>query len=251
MFKVFYFTNKGKRDINEDSLFVFEKVISNTNMEKCESIEIDSTSIFLSVADGIGGNARGEIASKMVLEVLQACSKNLIKKELSVEDAIKRARDELENYIKVYPKSTGMGCAIAGILVVDNEVEIFNIGDCRVYRVLGQKVIKLTRDHTVAEKLFLDGYITLEEASSHPKKHFLTSAVIADNYCTDIKIYKNKTEILDKDMFIICSDGFWSQFENEISAIFSSEDFCKEFKERLPFKELDDNISFILLKKEK
>jgi len=50
MFRVIYFTNKGNlRDTNEDSLLVFEKIISSTDMDKCESLNIDSRSILLAV----------------------------------------------------------------------------------------------------------------------------------------------------------------------------------------------------------
>jgi len=189
MFKVFYFTNKGNlRDTNEDSLLVFEKTISNTNMEKCESIDIDSKSVLLAVADGIGGNTKGELASKMVLEVLQSYKEDIIKKKLSIEDAIKKARDELENYARISPNSFGMGCTVAGILIVDSKVQIFNVGDCRVYRLLGPRAVRLTKDHTVVEELISSGYITVDAAKTHSKKNALTSAIIADNYRTEIQI---------------------------------------------------------------
>jgi len=248
MFRVIYFTNKGNlRDTNEDSLLVFEKIISSTDMDKCESLNIDSRSILLAVADGIGGNTKGELASKIVLEVLQRYEEDIMTKKLSIEDALKKARDELENYNRISQNSSGMGCTIAGILVIDSKLYIFNVGDCRVYRLLGPRVVKLTKDHTVVEELVSSGCITVDEAKVHSKKHILTSAIVADNYQTEIQIYKNETEIIDKDKFVICSNGFWEEFENEISQIFSTDDFCSEFQKRVQNKKLSDNISFILV----
>ncbi|BCS82414.1 PP2C family protein-serine/threonine phosphatase [Anaerocellum diazotrophicum] len=248
MYKVFYFTNRGNlRNTNEDALLISEKIISNTDMEKCESIYINDKNIFLAVADGIGGNNKGELASKMVLEVLQSYKEDIIKKELFIEDAIKKARDELENYAQTNPNSFEMGCTIAGILIVDNKVQVFNVGDCRVYRLLGTRAIRLTKDHTVVEELVSSGYITVDEAKTHSKKHTLTSAIIADNYRTEVQIYRNETEIIDEDRFIICSDGFWDVFEKEIPEIFYSDDFCMEFQKRFYLRNFNDNVSFILL----
>uniref|UniRef100_A0A7C5Z354 Serine/threonine-protein phosphatase n=1 Tax=Caldicellulosiruptor owensensis TaxID=55205 RepID=A0A7C5Z354_9FIRM len=248
MVRVIYFTNKGNlRDTNQDSLLVCEKIISNTDMNKCESLNIDSKSILLAVADGIGGNTKGELASKKVLEVLQSHKEDIMNKKISIEDVLKKARDELENYVHSNPNSSGMGCTVAGVFIVDRKVQIFNVGDCRIYRLLGPRAVKLTKDHTVVEELVSSGYITVDEAKTHSKKHILTSAIVADNYQTEIQIYRNETEIIDKDKFIICSDGFWEEFENEISQIFSNDNFYPEFQKRIQNKKLNDNISFILI----
>lgn len=199
-------------------------------MEKCESIDIDGKNIFLAVADGIGGHTKGELASKMVLEILKSYKDDIIEKKLSVEDAIKIARDELENYARTNPNSFGMGCTVAGVLIVGSKVQVFNVGDCRVYRLLGQRAIRLTKDHTVVEDLISSGYITVDEAKTHSKKHALTSAIIADNYRTEVQIYRNETEIIDEDRFIICSDGFWDKFEKEIPEIFLLMNFVWNFR---------------------
>jgi len=245
--KVIYFTNKGKvRSNNEDSLLVVDTVISEGEFQSCEYKNIEKDNFVLVVADGMGGHAKGEVASRIVLESIKEL--NPFSSNEDIIKALENARNKLEEYVKVHPEAFGMGCAIAGIWINGNNGIAFNIGDCRVYKLINGKLIRLTRDHSVVEELLLDGIITPEEARVNPQRHILTSAIMGDGYTTQMKIFTTPVDISLGGRFLICSDGLWDELdEEEIKMCISSEEPCEKFLEILTQKPLRDNVSFIVL----
>lgn len=245
--KVSYFTSKGKvRSNNEDSLLVVDTLISEGELQDCEYLEIESDNFVLAVADGMGGHAKGEVASRMVLESIKELSP--FSGEEDIKKALENARKRLEEYVKAHPEAFGMGCAVAGLWVSGDKGVAFNVGDCRVYRFINDKLIKLTRDHSVVEELLLDGIITPEEAKTHPQRHILTSAVIGNGYTTKMRVFTMPVDVSLGGRFLVCTDGLWDELnEEELKACMSSEEPCKKFLEVLKEKPLKDNVSFIVL----
>lgn len=245
--KIVYFTNKGKvRANNEDSLLVVDRVINEKNFQSCEYKSVEDDHFVLAVADGMGGHAKGEVASRMVLETIKQFS--LISSSEEIIKALESARQKLEEYVETHPEAFGMGCAVAGIVVNGDKGIAFNIGDCRVYRFINGKLVKLTRDHSAVEELVLEGVITPEEARTHPQRNILTSAVIGDGYATEMKIFTTDVDISAGGRFLICSDGLWDELEDkEIEICMSAEEPCSKFLEVLKDKPLRDNVSFIVL----
>jgi len=246
--RVSYFTNKGRvRNTNEDALLISQKLISGKSLDNCmhESVNNGDFSLLV-VADGLGGHKKGEVASKLVLETLKDYKPS---NEDSLIKTLNIARERLEDYVKQNPEAYGLGCALAGLIIKDNKAIAFNVGDCRVYRIINEKLIKLTRDHSVVEELLLDGIITREEARNHPKKNILTSAIIGDGYKTELKVFTTNVDMSIGGRFLICSDGLWSEFEeNEIKTLLLSKNPCEEFVETLfENKSIQDNVSFIIL----
>ncbi len=245
--RVAYFTNRGKvRSNNEDSLLVDGDIFSEENFRGCHYRDIGGDSFILAVADGMGGHAKGEVASRFVLETLKELAP--LRDESEVIDTLQRARDILEEYAKANPEAVGLGCAVAGIAVNGNVGVAFNVGDCRVYRFVNGKLIKLTRDHSVVEDLVLDGVITPEEARTHPERNILTSAVIGDGYATDMSVFTTRVDISTGGRFLICSDGLWDELEEkELEICMSAEKPCEKILSMLETKPLKDNVSFIVL----
>ncbi len=244
--KVAYFTNKGKvRPNNEDALLVGDRVFGEADFQKCRYEEFEGENLLLAVADGMGGHAGGEIAARFTLETL--VQESPLKEKDEVIKALHKARERLEEYVKDNPYLFGLGCAVAGLAIWDRKAVAFNVGDCRVYRFIGGRLMKLTRDHSVVEELLLDGLITPEEARSHPERNILTSAVIGDGYATEMKVFTAEVDISAGGKFLICSDGLWDELEDEeIKMCMSSEDPCVEFLSLLSGKPLRDNVSFIV-----
>ena len=244
---VAYFTNKGKVRINnEDSLLVIDSVISEENFNTCEYKEVKSRNFLLAVADGMGGHAKGEVASKLVLETLSRSGPLSSSEE--VIRALESARHRLEEYVKTHPEAFGMGCAVAGVAVSGDKCIAFNVGDCRVYRFINGKLVRLTRDHSAVEELVLDGIITPEEARVHPQRNILTSAVIGDGYTTEMKVFTTHVDMSAGGRFLICSDGLWDELEDvELEACMSADEPCMEILKAIKTKHLKDNVSFIVL----
>ena len=234
------------RTNNEDSLLVVDRVISEEDLQSCKYKSVGGDSFVLAVADGMGGHAKGEVASKLVLETLRRFGPP--KNEEEVIEVFESARRELEKYVEAHPEAFGMGCAVAGIVVNGDKGIAFNIGDCRVYRFINGKLVKLTRDHSTVEELVLDGVITPEEARIHPQRNILTSAVIGDGYSTEMKVFTVSVDMKTRGKFLVCSDGLWDELEDkELEECMSADEPCKELIELLKTKPLKDNVSFIIL----
>lgn len=235
--KVCFFSHRGKiRKNNEDALLIGDKIYAGTNFE--EVVCRESNSFIFSVADGMGGYEGGELASRIVLETF---------KEIKPADSeslnfcLKEAKKRLEDYVAQKPELVNMGSTLAGIILRENRLLVFNIGDCRVYRVLPKRSIRLSRDHSLVERLILEGVITKEEAKNHPQRHVITSALmIRENF----EVYTTEVELLENDRFLICSDGLWEERE-DFSELF--EDPKKFVKELFDKYSLKDNFSFIAM----
>ncbi len=243
--KVIYYTSKGKvRDNNEDAILIQDKLISEADFE--EPIEEECEGCFLfAVADGMGGHQKGEIASREALETLRRL-KPRDNEELDM--AIEKSRDRLEELVKQDSSCYGMGTAIAGlILKEEGYAVVFNVGDCRVYRIRENKIERLTIDHSLVEMLVARGDISREEAKQHPKRNVLTSAIIGDNYKSPLEVYKREVIILENTKFLICSDGLWEELEEEELLRLANSETKSEFFDILKDKPLKDNLSFILL----
>lgn len=245
--KALYFTNKGKvRKNNEDALLILSEVFSEENFSDCKQKDITQDSFIVAVADGMGGHEKGEVASKIVLETLKQLSP--LKTEEDIRNVLNTARQKLEDYAKEHSDAFGLGCAVAGMIVNAGNSIAFNVGDCRVYRYINNKLIKLTRDHSVVEELVLDGIISRQEARVHPKRNVLTSAIIGDGNSTELNIFTTEVNMDLGGIFLICSDGLWDELEDEeIQKCISSNNPCEEFLNVINTKPLRDNVSFIIL----
>lgn len=233
-----YFTNKGKlRNNNEDGLLLNDKIICETDMTQVICDNSQEKELIFCVADGIGGHEKGEVATRIVLETLSELKP--IDKD-SLISAINTSRDRLESYIKENQSAFGLGCVLAGIILIDKSALIFNIGDCRVYKIFEDKLIKLSRDHSIVENLVLEGLITREQAKNNPQRNIITSAIIGDGYKTDVNIYTKEIDVYEGDKFLICSDGLWEEYEGSFQDPQMVIDML--FRE----KTLPDNLSFIL-----
>lgn len=110
----------------------------------------------------------------------------------------------------VYEKSKneeqlqGMGTTLDVCFIYNNKIYIGHVGDSRIYRIRGEIIRKLTKDHSYVQQLVEDGKITREEATNHPKKNMLTKALGCTPYVEpDIRA----RNVEKGDIIIMCSDG--------------------------------------------
>ena len=205
--KIYADTDIGMvRQSNQDAYYISEE---NDNYKLCI------------LADGMGGYAGGEVASR--LACMSAAeyikdnfdnSKTYAKEELL--EIVKRAM-EYSNKI-VYDKSCQiedleqMGTTLEICLIYNNRVYIGHIGDSRIYRIRQDIMRKITVDHSYVQKLVKDGTITKEEAIHHPKKNMLTKALGCVE-TVEPDVY-TKTFIKD-DIILMCSDGLTNMIREE------------------------------------
>lgn len=249
--EAFFFTNKGGvRSNNEDGLVVPNALISDLSMKIPESYRGDVNNALFCVADGIGGEQKGEVASQIVLTHLRDHFSEITDEETFIS-VVYDAKEELERYVEKNPESANLGCTLAGIIIQDDKALVFNIGDCRVYRINGKFFERITKDHSVVQHLLEEGVITEDEMRYHPRKNIVTSSVSGDGIKNSIHVWFKSINLREQDLFFICSDGVWECFsQDELEMIFQKHPgyaFSEKILVAALARQSSDNVSAILL----
>ena len=239
---VYCYTNIGKvRDNNEDGLLVKCRNNKVFIYEASLSVPLkkeDYCYTFI-VADGMGGSEKGEIATKIVLENLNKFTFSNIQE---LEAILKASIKEIEK-IKI-----DAGCALAGIKINSNNINIFNVGDCRVYKKQRGYAKRISKDHSVVEEMVDAGLISITEAHTHPKSNILTSSIMPYK---NFNIFWKEENLKKEDIYLICSDGVWGELSiDELDECFEKEnidDINKALFNALYKKEQKDNLTYILI----
>ena len=161
MLKIYYFTHIGLDKTSHEDAVMIEKNVSCNSMSKPRYTTQKKNYGIYAVADGMSGSPYGEVASKMVLELLY----KHFDPSKRVAATIIEVQDKLASYIISHPKYHGMGTTLAGVFIDDTQMQIFHVGDSRVYRYRGESLECLTQDHTIAQKMAERGEIEIGRAS--------------------------------------------------------------------------------------
>jgi protein phosphatase len=136
--------------------------------------------LLFALADGLGGQAAGELASTLALEVL-AREMERAPGRWAVAKRLRRAVQEanLELYTKAItvPELRGMGTTLTASAVVGGTLVAAHVGDCRLYLVRRGVATQLTKDHTWVWEQVQYGLLSVEEARAHPRRHEVTRAL--------------------------------------------------------------------------
>ena len=131
------FTHQGAvRTTNEDTIAVGDWVMS-APMAAPAAFELEvNRPVICLVADGMGGHAAGEVASRTVAEHLAGHGSRVVD-EAALADLIAAANAELFELMRKHPAQGGMGTTVVGVVIGPSGSLVFNVGDSRVYRILG------------------------------------------------------------------------------------------------------------------
>jgi protein phosphatase len=201
--KIGYMTDRGRRrPTNEDSL------------RACDDVG------FFMLADGVGGNRSGEIASQSALDALEKFVRHNPPEWLGSRDEIFRYFRAAVNYVNQFiiklseakPQYAGMATTLTFAYVRDNEMYVANVGDSRVYLIHDGMIQQITDDHTYVNDLVKMGAITREEAHLHARKNVITRAIGANANnepdCFSVPVGKG-------DLILLCSDGLYDEVDDE------------------------------------
>ena len=215
-----------------------------------------SGDLFAIVADGIGGNLGGDIASRMAVshfsKVFSECEG--FTSESQVKDWIARQVDTANSLIYEYgvkrPGLKGMGTTLCGALITKTGIFIVNIGDSRAYTwTPTQTLHQITMDHTLVNDMLMHGQLTPEEAANFPRRNVLTNALgVWETVRSDIDVHHEKISGI-----LLCSDGLHGYVDEErISSIVLSKEMDPTQRSRRLLKAaLDaggyDNVTIVLI----
>lgn len=204
------------------------KGFAKTDIGKAREINQDYYSIPKSdqdlqlfiLADGMGGYNGGEVASSLATQAAKSyIEDNFTKVEhtkeailILIKNAIEYSNKVVFEKSKSVPELEGMGTTLDICFIYNNKIYIGHVGDSRVYRIRGELIRKLTKDHSYVQQLVEDGKITREEANHHPKKNMLTKALGCTAYVEpDIRA----RNLEPGDILVMCSDGLTNMVEEK------------------------------------
>ena len=172
------------RETNEDSVFP----------------EADGAApgpIVIAVADGMGGAAAGEVASRLAIDAATQGDGTAI-------DRVARSNRTVLQAEADDATLAGMGTTLTlGIFHDNGRLEVGHVGDSRTYLLRGGELEQLTTDHTLVAEMVASGRITAAQAETHPRRHLLTRVV----GMTDTRAEVVERQLEDGDRVLFCSDG--------------------------------------------
>lgn len=187
-----------------------------TNNEDAVTIECIAPEIDLvMVADGMGGHLGGEIASKMVLEIVGDHLKQGDVSPTAIREAVQEANKRIFEMSETEETCSGMGTTLVLAVVCSTNVLIANVGDSRAYYYQAETkaLQQVTRDHSLAEELFQTGKLTKETVKTFPLRNVITRAVGTE---PSVNVDFFEIDWLTDDMILLCSDGLTEEICDEI-----------------------------------
>ncbi|HVW63966.1 MAG TPA: protein phosphatase 2C domain-containing protein [Nitrosospira sp.] len=200
------------------------------------------------VADGMGGAAAGEVASKYFIEAARRVfggedssgvpgisadgeSRNAATVvspaascERLVEKVFIQANSLIAGHVVEHPHDEGMGCTADLLVIHEDDYVIGHVGDSRVYLLREGNLSQLTKDHSLVQLQVDNGELTAEEARHHPRKNILfqvlggsmgsagRSSMNPPDTAVSFDLLRGKA--LDRDIFLLCSDGLTDMLED-------------------------------------
>ncbi|MGW8697271.1 Stp1/IreP family PP2C-type Ser/Thr phosphatase [Streptomyces eurythermus] len=160
----------------------------------------------LAIADGMGGQAAGEVASSEVISTIVPLDDDVPGSDIltSLGTAVQRANDQLRAMVQEDPQLEGMGTTLTALLWTGQRLGLVHVGDSRAYLLRDGVLTQITQDHTWVQRLVDEGRITEEEATTHPQRSLLMRALGSSEHVEpDLSI----REVRAGDRYLICSDG--------------------------------------------
>lgn len=185
-----------------------------------DSFLADDSIGFYIVADGVGGHAKGEVASALAVEeahgfvkrgrstveafLAEPTEQHLYAVRRLMESAIQAACYMVFGLAELDPARHGMSTTVSALLVAEGLGVVAQVGDSRVYRLRNGQAEQLTEDHTLINYKLKHGLITREEAERSPGKNVITRAVGHRDY---VQVDTLVFDVIPRDRFLLCSDG--------------------------------------------
>lgn len=177
------------------------------------------------VADGMGGQERGELASGMAAEIIPQVVLQALEENEPAEAAVRRALSQANQRIieagRSQPEGRRMGTTAVLALHRQGQVFVAGLGDSRAYLIRERKVEQLTVDHSVAQALVLSGALTAEEARHSPYQHVLHKFLGCVNMPDGADVRSFTPQAGDR--LLLATDGLTNHLEDR--------DLIEEFKE--------------------
>lgn len=192
-----------------------------------DTIAADADIGLLVLADGMGGYNAGEVASGIAVKTIVELVKSQVEAEetsltdredglsrssIILRDAILRANKLIYQTARTQPNCQGMGTTVVAALFFDNRVTVAHVGDSRLYRQRGDKLERVTMDHSLLQELVHRGFYSAEEANRAANKNYVTRALGVE---PSVDVEVQEIPVAKGEVYILCSDGLSDMVEDE------------------------------------
>ena len=210
------------------------------------------------VADGMGGHAAGEIASKLAIETLRDVlrrddSENgpMTAEEAAewLRSAVVEANRRICDSIRLHEERRGMGTTVVAMVQSGREAIVGHVGDSRLYLLRGGEFLRLTSDHSWVNEQVKLGLMNDDAAQRHPMRNIVTRALGSR---PDVTVDLSAVEVEPGDVFLLCSDGLNTMLTApQIQGILAArrqdpESACRELVREANAHGGEDNVTVVV-----
>ena len=226
--------------------------------------EIDPLHKLYVVADGMGGHSHGEVASRIAVDTIREFVAKTADKDTTwpfgmdarlerhsnlLKMAVRKAHDHVLREITRDGSLYGMGTTVVGLLLAGQTAAVAHVGDSRAYRLRGGRLEQLTQDHTWVNEQVVAGFLSREQARSHPLKNVVTRALGGES---DVLVDVRELEVQSGDLFLLCSDGLTgmlsdSDIRDRLASGRSLHEICRTLINDANARGGIDNVTVVLL----
>lgn len=196
MIKTNYFSKQGKNKLNQDSIL---------------QIKSENEIYLFAIADGMGGEKGGNLASNYSLNTVQELFNN--NNQISMKDLFKFTSEKLNKLSKVLPEYSNMATTLTICIIKNNTAYIGHVGDCRIYHLRDKGIMSRTKDQTEVQKLIDDKILTKSLAKNYHRKNILLSLL---SNSIDYNLQEDTFDIINGDRILLLSDGVYNVLKNKI-----------------------------------
>lgn len=184
------------------------------------------------VCDGMGGHARGEVASKLACEGFVdyfATHQTASPDDHFLLKAFNHVQSQFDNYIKINRDTKGMGTTVVLVYFTGSAAWVMHCGDSRLYHFRENQLLWRTWDHNMATELFLKGRMSLTEALLAPKSNMITRAIQGHSILKTHPDFHCIDKLQAGDCIFLCTDGITEGISDEqLTDIVASKNSDKE-----------------------
>jgi len=207
----------------------------------------DGHSLLLAVADGMGGEAGGDIAAQMVIDFLDTIPIGPGEYEHDLTQILSKANEKIRQRAKETPDLEGMGTTATGVVASQDTAYWSHVGDSRLYHFHTGSLTQITTDQTFVQDLVADGTLSQEEADRHPMRNVLDQCV----GCGSLKVDSGRFKVMAGDRLLLCSDGLIKHVSDDSIKTVLEQGTARQAVEKLLDQALHaggkDNVTIVIM----
>lgn len=235
---------------------------SRSHNEDCFAIDADH-GLYL-VADGMGGHGHGEVASQLAVEAIRSAmlendarsaggnsrsAEGIGPHAARLAAAFRTAHNTVVHAMREDSTLLGMGTTAVGCAIQDEVAAFAHVGDSRAYRLREDDLELVTEDHTWVNEQVMAGYLSADQARSHPLKSVVTRAIGGDR---EIAVDVREIEVRDGDIYLLCTDGLNTMLSDRdihdhLAADGTLEEMCHRLVDAANERGGLDNVTVLVL----